>query len=400
MVAKALFRWPRNLGWCLTLHALWMASSPLHAVQISFDYRYDANGFFTPERRVLLERAAAEFTSRMTTTAWAQVDPAVTGGHYEMALVNPSTMQVSWITNAVIPSNQITVYVGATDFTKSPFGMMTSSTGDGAAQLLSLRHVSGPITNLLTNPARLRPINAAITFDLQGIKGFSTSITQQWHFDSDGDLNTIDLDPTDPHCYDYTDFYGTAVHELGHVLGIHSPTPFQGYLESDPGFCAAYLALVKSDGHGGYVFTGSHARQLYYGRVGVNIPLDTATQCHFADGVRSFPSGNWPSLTYEDQQPYRIPFSELEFGVFEDLGYTITPVPRPTITSLTGNRDTLNVGVRDLVPYLQFYLATNLDLTTPAGWINSQVVLPTGNVTTVTAPTPLGASQFFLRLQR
>lgn len=371
------------------------------AVRIVFDYSYDSNGFFTPDRRVLMERAAAEFTSRMTSTTWAQVDPTTAGGHYELAVFNPSTMAVSWVTNIIIPTNQITVCVGATDFTKSPISMMNSSTGDGASQLLSILNVSGAMTNLLSNPALFRPVDAAITFDLQGIQGFSAKITRQWYFPTNPDLNIVDLNPADPHHNDYSDFYDTVVHELGHVLGIHNPLVYQAVLASDPKFCVAWTSRVQPDGQGGYVFTGAHARQFYYNHVGSNIPLDTDTRCHWADGVRSVTSNGWPSLSYESDRPFlRVPFSELEFGALQDLGYVITPVPKASITSLTASNSMLNARAGGLFPYLQCYLAANADLTVTNGWTNLQVMVPTGSVVTVSRPISPNANRLFFRLRR
>ena len=382
---------------CLVAGSLSSAGAP----RIVFDYSYDSNGFFTPERRVLLERAAAEFTSRMATTTWAAVDPTAAGGHYEMAVVNPSTMAVAWVTNSIIPANQITVRVGATDFTKAPFAMMNDSTGDGASQLLSLLNISGPMTNLLASDAVFRPVDASITFDLQGIQGFSSKITRQWYFPTNADLNLDDRNPADPHYDDYSDFYDTVVHELGHVLGIHNPLVYQGYLASDPKFCAAWTSRVQSDGQGGYVFTGSHARQIYYGHVGGNIPLDTGTRCHWADGVRSGPSGGWPSLSYESDRPYlRVPFSELEFGALQDLGYVITPVPQASITSLTVSNGMLTGRFSGLVPYLQCYLSINGDLAAANGWTDVQTLVPTGSVATVSGPAPENADRLFIRLRR
>ena len=386
------------VGWCwLVAGSLACAGAP----RIVFDYSCDSNGFFTPERRVLLERAAAELTSRMTTTTWAPVDPTAAGGHYELAVINPSTMAVSWVSNAVIPANQITVRVGATDFTKSPFAMMNDSTGDGASQLLSVRNISGPMTNLLANSAAFRPVDASITFDLQGILGFSASITRQWYFPTNPDLNLDDRNPADPHYDDYSDFYDTAVHELGHVLGIHNPLVYQAYLACDPQFCAAWTSRVQSDGQGGYVFTGAHARQFYYNHVGSNIPLDTGTRCHWADGVRSGPSGGWPSLSYESNRPYlRVPFSELEFAALQDLGYVITPVPQASITSLTLGNGMLTGRFSGLIPYLQCYLEVNEDLAAADGWESVQTLVPTGGVATVSGPAPQDADQLFIRLRR
>ena len=386
------------------IYLFWLLTgslSSVKAVNIVFDYSYDSNGFFTPDRRVLLERAAAEFTSRMTSTTWAEVKPATAGGHYELAVINPSTLAVSWVTNPVIPANQITIRVGATDFTKSPFSLMTNSTGDGASQLMSIRNVSGAMTNLLANPALFRPVDASITFDLQGIKGFSSAITRQWYFPTNPDLNIVDLNPADPHQGDYSDFYDGVVHELGHVLGIFNPIVYQTFLASDPKFCVAWTSQVQSDGQGGYVFTGPHARQFFFNHVGSNIPLDPDTQCHWSDGVRSVASTNWTSLSYESDRPYfRVPFSELEFGALQDLGCVITPVPKASITSITVSNLNLNLRLERLIPYLQCYVAANTDLAAANGWTNAQLLVPTGTVVTVNGTVPPYFTQLFLKLRR
>jgi hypothetical protein len=391
---------PLKAGVLVWLFWLWAGALPsAGGVRIVFDYSYDSNGFFTPDRRVLLERAAAGFTSRMTTTTWGQVDPTTAGGHYELAVINPSTMAVSWVTNAIIPTNQITVYVGAIDFTKSPFYMMTNSSGDGASQLMCIRNVSGAVTNWLANAAVFRPVDAAITFDLQGIRGFGGAVSAQWYFSTNADLTIDDQPAAPPYCY-YSDFYTTAVHELGHVLGIHNPAPFQALMASDPKFCIAWTSKVQSNAPASYVFTGAHAKQFYYDHIGANIPLDPDTLCHWADGVRSTPSNNWTSVTHEGHQPFRTPFSELEFGALQDLGYVITPVPKASITSLTTSNLTLNGRLGGLFPYLQCYLALNTSLTAANGWTNVQVIVPTGSVATVSGPIPPNTSRLFLQLRR
>jgi hypothetical protein len=299
-----------------------ISTSPLTVV---FDYTYDANGFFTPERRVLMEKAATVITSRLKGTRWARVDPVATGGHYELAFVNPSTLATSWNVDVVIPENQITIYLGASNFKTAPFARMQGSEGDGASQLLSMRNISGGLSNVLANVNQYRPINSSITFDLQGIQGFSGTITRQWHFDSDGNLATDDRLQTDPHYGDYTDFYTTAIHELGHVFGIYYPAAASWMLESDPNFLIAYSSKVQADGVGGYVFTGTYAKQFYFNHVGQNIPLDASTRCHMANGVRSQTADGWTSLTYESTTPFRHLFSELEFGVLKDIGYIVSP---------------------------------------------------------------------------
>lgn len=109
------------------------------------DSNDDTNGFFTPERRALMEKAAATLTSRMNGTTWARVDTAVTGGHYDLAFVNPSTHVLTWNPDVVIPENQITIYLGAMNFSLSPITSLPlqSSSGDATTQLMSIRNVTG-----------------------------------------------------------------------------------------------------------------------------------------------------------------------------------------------------------------------------------------------------------------
>ena len=295
------------------------------AVSIVFNYDYDTYGFFTTERRALVEQAAATLLARISGT-WAQVDPAVTGGSYDLAFINPSTWEVTWSSNVVIPKNQITVYLGAVDF--STLGApMNSSLGVGCTQLMGIRNVTGNMQKVLTSATQFRPVNASITFDLQGIQGFGGGHTKQWHFDSDGNLATDDRNPADPNHDNYADFSTAIIHELGHILGIHDPAPFAAMgITSDPNFCLAWLSHVQDLGSGNYVFTGANAKKLYYGHVGSNIPLEVGNKCHWKAGVKSGPSGDWTSVTHESDalRPFRVLFSEMEFQALKDIGYKIS----------------------------------------------------------------------------
>jgi hypothetical protein len=313
------------------------AAEMAHAgVSIVFDYSFDSNGFFTPERRAIAQAAATSLTSRMTNTTWARVDTSSTGGSYEQAIINPSTLEVSWVPNVVIPENQITVYLGAMDWSAAPVSKFRDSSGDSVTQLFSIRNVSGGIAAVLASPSKLRPVNASISFDLQGTQGLKPGITRQWYFGSATNLNTDDRNPADPYYYNYVDFYTSLVHELGHILGIYdsvagnsicvSGENFCSLVASDPNFYMAWTSRIQSDGQGGYVFNGPHASQFYYNHVGQSIPLDADNLSHWAVGVHSQTADGWPSVTHDTNTPFRYGFSELEFGALADMGYTINPL--------------------------------------------------------------------------
>ena len=292
-------------------------------VTIVFDYSLDSHGFFTAERRAIAEAAAASLTSRMANTSWARVDASAAGGGYELAVVNPSSLDVSWVPNVVIPENQITVRLGAFDWSMAPIPQMSSDSGDGATQMMAIRNVTGGLISILSSPSKYRPVDASISFNLQGIQGLKTGVTRLWYFGSAAKLNTDDRDPTDPNYNNYSDFYTTVIHELGHVLGIHDPRNFDGFIASDPNFVVAWTSRVQADGSGGFVFTGARASQLYFNHVGQNIPLDADTKCHWGVDVRSQSADGWTSVSYARNAPFRHGFSELEFAALEDMGYTI-----------------------------------------------------------------------------
>ena len=307
----------------LVLALLPVAGPAQAAVTIVFDYSLDTNGFFTTERRAIAQAAANALTSRMINTHWDRIDTTAAGGHYELAIVNPSTFEGTWVQDVVIPENQITIRLGALDWSTIPFAPMNQSSGDGATQLMAIRNVTGGIAAKLASSSQFRPVDASISFDLQGIQGLKPGVTRLWYFGSAANLDTDDRNPADPNYTNYTDFYTSLIHELGHVLGIHDPAIFSAVLPSDPNFCLAWTSRIQSDGVGGFVFTGTHASQFYYNHVGQPIPLDTDTRSHWADGVRSQTANGYTSVTHERNTPFRYGFSELEFGALEDMGYTI-----------------------------------------------------------------------------
>ncbi|NJN30236.1 MAG: hypothetical protein HC824_07185 [Synechococcales cyanobacterium RM1_1_8] len=229
---------------------------------IEFDYRFDTNGWFTPERRAALEAAA---------DVWEEIildDFATTPVGTRIPFVmNPQTnADVDFIADREI--DDLLIFVGARSFNGSTLG------------------VAGPSGYVGGDPRYtgndFEPRAGSIAF----------SNSANWFFDATpGTSNDI---PTNR-----PDFISTAVHEIGHVLGFSR-------------FLNAFSRHVDAAGN----FAGPNARA----RNGGNpIPLNGS---HIQDGYEFGGSGESVldpiSFTGTRQLP-----TVLDIAIFDDIGYGV-----------------------------------------------------------------------------
>lgn len=257
-------RRPRNnTNYNLTLSATpsGVTNSPFN---IEFDYRFDTQGFFTSEKRAVLESAAA---------IWENIlrdEFANTPVGTRVQLVNnPQTdneLSGDFVVDRAI--DDVLVFVGARD----------------------LQGIAGS-TLALAGPA------GVISRDREGsdfepsIGTIAFNIGTDWFYDSTP-ATASDL-PTNRQ-----DFLSTAAHEIAHVLGFGTSSAFDNLLS-------------------GLNFTGANARARNGGS-----PLPLSDSAHILDGYRFGGSGQMLMSPFADRGVRKLP-TVLDVAVLDDIGYTV-----------------------------------------------------------------------------
>jgi hypothetical protein len=229
---------------------------------IQFDYRFDTNGWFTPEKRAALE-AAADIWENIILNDF----PDIAAGRRSKA-VNPQTGVLSdYVSNGV---DDLVIAVGA----------RKASVG-----------VSGFFTTLaVAEPGNWLTEQAHNTF-ASWVGSVSFNPTVNWFFDATPSTAT-DIPK------DQTDFISTATHEIGHILGF-SRSP-------------AFMSLS-----GGYVFQGAAAKARNGG-----LPVDLTNTYHLEQNTQLDGSGDPLMSTYTKVGQRKLP-TALDIAVLNDTGYTV-----------------------------------------------------------------------------
>jgi hypothetical protein len=255
------------------------------AVTIRLDYRYDADGFFTPDRRAVLEQVAADIGRRLGDTL-AGIAPSG-ADTWRARLVNPTTLQDTVLENLNIPEGELLVFLGARpagqayfaqDLTLLPAAEATG-TAEWRTRVLTRGQAGGPADDYA-------PWGGSITFN------------------------------STPGVVDPAYYYRTFAHELFHLLGF-KPVP-------------AFSARVA-----GGRLTGPAVRAV----AGDSVPLH-ADGAHWPPGTTS---GGRSALMIPGEAPEgpAVRPTPLDWATLKDIGWQVDPEvldPNPPPAGTTGGR--------------------------------------------------------------
>ncbi len=253
------------------------------SLTIQFDYGYDTGNFFADQsRRDVLQLAADNLTSRITTTPGA-ITPTP-GNNWTITTFNPAdpfnpASNIA-LTNSNVAAGTIIVYAGAET------GLGGGEAGLGGHGGYSASGSQGWLNSLRT----------------RGHSGFATwggSVT----FDPSVNWNYTLNSPA----ANQIDFYTVAQHELGHVLGFGTAQEFSRYVSGD-----SFLGPNATAANGG---THPHLNS-------------NADQSHWRQGTNSY--GQAVSMQPIVVAGTRVVFSELDYAVLADIGWDVTGFVAPT----------------------------------------------------------------------
>lgn len=245
--------------------------TPINKISIVFDYRFDGAGFFSVERRLVLEAAAQHWGNLL-----ADDFPAIPIGTDVRTRDPEAPTAASSSFPSDVEIDDVLIFAGC-------------SAIDGAGGTLALSNHSAAINSVTDATLREQLRTRYEGADFQPWTGWiSFDCGEDWFFDPTP-ATVTDLPANRP------DFLSTANHELGHVLGF--------------GTAMAYFAHVSNA-----TFTGTRATATY----GAAVPL-IANSTHFASGLSS--GGREPLLDPSRPAGLRSTATPLDVAALADLGY-------------------------------------------------------------------------------
>lgn len=262
---------------------------------ITFDYRFDSTGFFDEAARAALEEAGRIWEG-LIGDEFADVPAGIA-----FDVVNPSDRDRLETVTLETPIDDLIIFVGAEDLGGSlglagPTGTGIGGLGLGdafASRIAPDFRGQGPVTDA-------EPWAGSITF----------SPTAPWSFDLAGPVEGAN------------DFLTTALHEIGHVLGI--------------GTLPAFNVLVANDS-----FTGPNATAA----AGGPVPLDDTL--HVEEGF----DDDQVLLDPRSTVGVRTLPSDIDLGILADIGYEIDGFTRqgsqPAITTPGPDSPVFGTGIGD-----------------------------------------------------
>jgi hypothetical protein len=270
------------------------------AIDIVWDYSYDSGNYFTDARKYVMEQVAYAFESRLGNESFGSLDPDDYSGSTMtpyLTFGNPTTGSSTDVNfgsttsegNVVGAANTVVIFLGAQAVgTGNYLGVARQGYGTGSY------FPGDPWKDYWDNTR-----NSSTNWDSIG---GAISVNSSFDFYADTDLTTH----SDATTSGDFDFYSVMAHELGHIMG----------------FSSLPNAWISSSS-----WTGGNATAEYSGN---NVPMNGNP--HFSS---SLVEGNvncacHPAMLASIPANTRRGFSELDFAVLEDMGYSISSSPNGT----------------------------------------------------------------------
>ncbi|MFO0800917.1 MAG: VCBS repeat-containing protein [Gemmataceae bacterium] len=171
------------------------------AINVLFDFRFDATGFFTghADRIATIQAAAADVGARFTDTLNAIPFPTAPGDSWTARFDDPSALDQEEVTNLIVPANTVVVFVGARDL----LGELTEESSERVATGSPIWYDQvfgrGQANSYGAGATDFSPWGGSITYDL----------IANWHFGIDPPGGSTEYD-----------LYMATQKALFHILGF------------------------------------------------------------------------------------------------------------------------------------------------------------------------------------
>lgn len=295
----------KNRNISLVTAFLLSASQGATALNITFDYTFDTNGFFnSQERKNVLEAAGNYWGTRINDNLNAVISSEPRVRSYDVNIRHPSIGSLDdefgdhdKLRNFSIAENEYKIFVGARELEGSTVGIAAFG---GSGNIFGGQDYVNEVISRGQSGALLNPPTDFGSWG--GWASFDNRSTTNWYFD---DLtNNISIDDVPD---GQSDFFSFALHEIGHVLAISSGGPTRG---------------------------GENVDNL----AGDTVRLDDSG--HFTDGQNGFGGGLFPEQDalmdpIIDNGTRKLP-TNLDYAILTDIGWEVTAVPVPATVWLFG----------------------------------------------------------------
>ncbi|MBP6095561.1 MAG: PEP-CTERM sorting domain-containing protein [Methyloversatilis sp.] len=294
----------------ITLTALCVMTTalPVRAVDVVFDYTYDSTGFFTSERRAVLDQVSRVFSLNLLDTLTA-IAPSGRNA-FTVDFFDPQNPfgGSKVVENFQVAADEVRIFVGTQAFSSQTLGVggpgaYSVSGSDAFVKNAASRGETGIVDvagGYVFPVADFAPWGGSITF------GSNVA----WHFDSD--VSTLE------NFSGQFDFYTVAMHETAHVLGFGTAGSWFNQVQGDT-FTGAVTSAANSGQPAALQGDGSDA--------------------HFSSSLMGSANGvqQVPLLSPFINVGRRQYMTNLDWAALDDIGWEVasqqitvpSPVPEP-----------------------------------------------------------------------